>query len=78
MKELIIKQGGTYINIMGEVIRIDKVCKKSLFTSPDTGLRFFQNGTSTAIGHGSDLVKIYKVKKGFLICKTHTRAYFQV
>ena len=47
----------TYVMRNGRIVQITGQEPNGLFTSPDSGHKFFDDGTSTAIGSGYDLIR---------------------
>mgnify|MGYP001584224275 CR=1 FL=1 len=46
----------TYVMRSGRIIQITEK-QGNLYTSPDSGHKFYEDGMSTAIGSGSDLIR---------------------
>lgn len=55
-----IKMNATYLNWAGNKVKITGKTKSGLYTSPDTNIKYYSDGISTAIGNGYDLVSEVK------------------
>lgn len=49
--------GNTYTMRNGRIVQITGQAPNGLFTTPDSGHKFFADGMSTAIGSGYDLIR---------------------